>query len=441
MRYETLCGAFGGVLSTPQSIVLSNFSDRIFHCYGCHAGNLSALLPSARSASGEALWHTYLSGCGTDVDASLARLKAVCEAAERYSSCILLEHEYIVASANELGPDAFDWRAIPRFSAEELALPNQRFREFNPDDPIRWVEAVSLNAGTRRYVPAAMSHLYPRTWTSEQFWSPISTGTAVHYDPATALVTAIAEVIERDSIALTWLLRRRLRRIRFDDADLAQFPPAVRGLLEHRDEYMLFDGSTDFGLPTVYLRRHRPAHPHAVNLVTCASSFSVADACCKTLREAATLSAILDTGQMRPVASAGDCFSIEDGAVYMARPERAHAFDFLDGRDGVPFAHLRAGEPLPDTSPPGAQLGWLKQRATTLGHEVLLVELTCDELRQVGLRSFRALIPSLMPMSTITTARYLGTPRLARFHHYLQHRGELGPTDALAINPFPQAFA
>lgn len=441
MHYETLCAAFGGVLSTPKSIVLSNFSDRIFHCYGCHAGNLSALLPSARSYSGAALWHTYLSGCGTDVDASLAQIKAVCEAAERYSSCILLEHEYIVASANELGADAVDWRGFPRFSAAELALPNQLFREFNPDDPIRWVEAVNLHTGNRLYVPAAMSHLYPRTWTSERFWSPISTGTAVHNDPAIALVTAIAEVIERDSIALTWLLRRRLRKIQFDGPDLAQFPPAVRALIEQQDEYMLFDGSTDLGLPTVYLRRHRPSHPHAVNLVTCASSFSFADACFKAVREAATLSSILDSGQMQLVASAGDCFGVEDGAVYMARPERAHAFDFLDGREGVPFANLQAGQPLPDTNAPSAQLRWLKQRTQTLGHQVLLLELTCDELQQVGLRSFRALIPSLMPMSTITTARYLGTPRLAQFHQYLQDCGELGPSSVIAINPFPQAFA
>jgi ribosomal protein S12 methylthiotransferase accessory factor len=439
MRYETLCATFGGVLSTPRPVVLSNFSDRVFHCYGCHAGNLSALLPSARSHSGGALWHTYLSGCGADLDPGLARLKAVCEAAERYSACILLDHEYIVASANELGPAALDWRRLPRFSAEELAAPNQQFREFDPDDPIRWVQAVNLNTGGRQYVPAAMSHLYPRTWSGEQFWSPISTGTAVHHDPATALVTAIAEVVERDSIALTWLLRRRLRRIRFDGAALALFPAAVRPLLEHRQEYLLFDGTTDFGLPTVYLRRHRPSHPHAANLVTCASSFSFADACCKTLREVATLSSILDTGHIQPVAHAGDCFSIEDGAVYMARPERAHAFEFLDGRDEVPFADLRAAQPLPDTSVSGAQLGWLKQRAKLLGHEVLLLELTCDELRQVGLRSFRALIPSLMPMSTITSARYLGAPRLAQFRRYLQRRGELPA--APAINPFPQAFA
>jgi len=441
MQYDTLCGTFGGVLSALKPIVLSNFSDRIFHCYACHAGNLSALLPSARSRTGEALWHTYLSGCGTDVDASLAQLKAVCEAAERYSSCILLEHEYLVASANELGTAALDWHTFPSFSVEELELPNQQFRQFNPDDPIRWVEAVDLHSGKRRYVPTAMSHIYPRTWTTEQFWSPISTGTAVHSDPAIALVTAIAEVIERDSIALTWLLRRHLRRIRFDGCDLAHWPPAVRPLLEHRQEFMLFDGTTDFGLPTVYLRRRRPSHPHAANLVTCASSFSYADACLQAVREMATLSSILDTGQLQLVANADDCFGIEDGAVYMAQPERAHAFDFLDGRESVRFAELRAAQPLPEKCAAGGQLRWLKQRARTLGHQVLLLELTCDELKQVGLRSFRALIPGLMPMSTITTARYLGTPRLAQFHRHLQERGEVPSNAPLAINPFPQAFA
>lgn len=441
MHYEALCGTFGGVLSMPASIALSNFPDRIFHCYGCNAGNLSALLPSARSASGGALWHTYLSGCGTDLDAGLARRKAVCEAAERYSSCMLLEHEYIVASANELGARAFDWRRLPGFSAAELALPDQLFHAFDPDDPIRWVEVVKLNDGGRQYAPVVMTHLYPRSWTSEQFWSAISTGTAVHHDPVTALVTAIAEVIERDAIALTWLLRRRLRQIAFDDADLARFAPALRPLLARDDEYMLFDASTDVGLPTVYLRRHRPAHPHAANLVACASSFSFADACFKVLREAATLSSLLDTGQIPVPLRAEECFGIEDGAVFMAQPERAQAFDFLSGCARVRFADLRAQQALADDSTPAAQLGWLKRRAQALGHDILLLELTCDELRQVGLRSFRALVPGLMPMSTITTARYLGTPRLAQFYAWLQERGEVAPGQEMSINPFPQAFA
>ncbi|NHZ91857.1 hypothetical protein F2P45_23035 [Massilia sp. CCM 8733] len=441
MRFDALCGAFGGVLSLPRSIVLSNFSDRIFHSYGCHAGNLSALLPGALSYSGAPLWNTCLSGCGTDVDPDLARLKAVCEAAERYSSCMLLEHEYIVASANELGKDAFDWLTLPSFSADELALPEQPYHPFDPDEPMRWIGAVSLNSGDKKYVPVVMTHLYPRAWTSERFWAAISTGTAVHHDPATALVSATAEVLERDAIALTWLLRRRLPQIAFDRTGLAHFAPGVRSLLEQEEEYMLFDTTTDFGLPTVYLRRHRPCHPHAANLVTCASSASFADACYKALREVASLSSILDTGQLEVPASAGQCANIEDGAVYMARPERAHAFEFLDRCDRVRFSDLHAAQALPDHSHAGAQLAWLKQRAQALGHEILLLELSSDELRQVGLRSFRALVPSLMPMSTITTARYLGAARLAQFHAFLAARGDIAPGAALTINPFPQPFA
>ena len=441
MKYDALCANYGGVLTSPRAITLSNFSDRIFHCYGSNAGNLSALMPGARNRTGSALWHTFLSGCGTDLDEDLAKLKAVCESAERYSSCVLLNHEYTVASANELGKRAFDWRTLPSFSVEELNLPNQQFHAFNPDAPIRWVEALNLGTQQRQFVPVIMSHLYPRSWSSERFWSAISTGTAVHTEPTTAIVTAIAEVVERDSIALTWLLRRRLRRIHFDVADLEQFAPALQELLANKDEYMLFDGSTDFGLPTVYLRRRRPAHPHAANLVTCASSFSIAEACFKAVREVATLSSILDTGVMRVPTNANECFNVEDGAVYMAQPARAHAFDFLDGTERVRFSELQAGQALPDGSSACKQLVWFKDRAQALGHEVLLVELTCDELHHVGLRSFRAIIPTLMPMSPITTARYLGAPRLAQFHNYLQKKGECVSGTPMSINPFPQAFS
>lgn len=441
MRFDSLCASFGGVLSQPIQISLSNFSDRIFRSYMSHAGNISALLPAARGWNGEALWNTMLSGSGTDIDDDLAHLKAVCEAAERYSSTILLDHEYIVATANELGDSAFDWRNLPRFSEQELALPNQQFHTFNPDDPIRWIKAWNLTGERLQYVPVVMSHLYPRSWTSERFWIPISTGTAVHTDPATALVTAIAEIIERDSIALTWLSRRKLRKIEFSATDLASFPVALRDLMAANEEYILFDGTTDMGLPTVYLRRHRPAHPHAVNLVTCATDFNFVNACFKAIREVATLSTILDKGILRVPPTADDCFSIEDGAVYMSKPERAGAFDFLDGTDSIQYSMLQEREPLPVSSSAADQLRWLKQRALVMGKEILASELTCDELHQVGLRSFRAIMPSLMPMSTVTTARYLGADRLLEFHAYLQDIGEVANNSPLSINPFPQPFA
>jgi ribosomal protein S12 methylthiotransferase accessory factor len=441
MRFEKLCANYGGVLTFPRAHAMASFSDRIFHSYMCTAGNLTALSPHARSSSGEPLWHSKMSGSGTDLDDDLARLKAVCEAAERYSSCILLEEEFIVTSADELGGRAFDWRRLPRFSAEELAHPYRQVCEFKPAEPMRWIQSWNMLEGRMQYVPVVMSHLYPRSWSTERFWLPISTGTAVHTDPAAALVTAIAEVVERDSIALTWLMQRELRRITFGKKELDVFSPALQELLRNAEEYQLFDGTTDFGLPTVYLRRHRPGHPHAVNLVSCACDLDYAAAVFKAVREIASLSSILDLGVM-PVPTAPDqCFTIEDGAIYMAQPQQAHAFGFLDGTLTVPFSLLRQRQPLPVDASPAQQLRWMVQRTQELGFALYAVELTCDELQEVNLRSFRAIMPDLMPMSTVTNARYLGSARLQQFHRWMQRTGEVLTGSPLTINPNPQAFA
>ena len=40
------------------------------------------------------------------------------------------------------------------------------------------------------------------------------------------------------------------------------------------------------------------------------------------------------------------------------------------------------------------------------------VDLTTDELRDVGLWAVRVIIPALMPISFVHRARFLGTPRL-----------------------------
>jgi ribosomal protein S12 methylthiotransferase accessory factor len=298
-RFGALVGPFGAVLAKPYALAPGNVLDRVFSIYGCQTGNLSALFSGAQSLGLEPLWGYPVTGAGTDLSADVAQFKAICETAERYCASVLLEREYRVASAVELGPLAFNWRSLPRLSSWERAIAGQLFSSFDPDAPMRWVPSWELVQRTERWIPAVMTHLYPRPWSAERFWNQISTGLAVHTDIRAAIVTAIAEVVERDAIALTWLLRRPLTRLTFSKGDLRAFAPAIAGLLV-LDEYRMYDATTDFGLPTVYVHRCRPGHPYAANLVACASDFSYARATVKSLQEIAALSCFLDHGIVEP---------------------------------------------------------------------------------------------------------------------------------------------
>jgi ribosomal protein S12 methylthiotransferase accessory factor len=436
MSALALCSSFGNVLRAPRPITLPQLTDAPVIVYNCDAGNISSLFPGIRDWLGRPIFQGVVVGASAEFSEAEARFKAACEAAERYSSSVLLESEYRIACFDDLQDEALDWRTLPRLSEEEASAPHQLFTSFSPTDPMRWIPSLHISSGRRKWIPAVLSHVFPRPWSTERFAIPISTGTAVHSDELLAIAAALSEVIERDAIALTWLLRRPLKRIAHARQDLRHGPSAVQNLLES-PEFRLYDATTDLGMPTVYARRIRSGNPKVMNVVGCATAFDYSTAIAKALREVIMVSRTLEQGSFTPRREVLDCEAIQDGAVFMARPEYAHAFEFLDGNGEVALADLVGAEPLAANTSAAGRARWLFDKLSALGMDVYLVNLTCDELVDVGLHCIRAVVPQLMPMSLVQRARFLGTPRLRSFGTAAGLRRRI-PSD---INPFPQPFA
>ena len=161
---------FLGTIGRTEPVYLNSFLDRAFHVVQCRTSNLARLFPYVRDWSGRESWNFGLYGAASEAEPEMADLKAIAEAAERYSSAVLDEGEYIIASADELGASAFDWRNLPRLSNAELAMPGQLLHNFEPAGAIRWVQAVRMQDQAIRLLPTVVTHLYPRVWSSERFW-------------------------------------------------------------------------------------------------------------------------------------------------------------------------------------------------------------------------------------------------------------------------------
>jgi ribosomal protein S12 methylthiotransferase accessory factor len=121
----------------------------------------------------------------------------------------------------------------------------------------------------------------------------------------------------------------------------------------------------------------------------------------------------------------------------MSRASQGHAFGFLDDNGTVEFEALLARQPRVDVSGVPSRLNWMIDRLTALGMDAYVVNLTADELTDVGLRCCRVIVPQLMPMSLITRGRFLATPRL----HQVNRSECLNRTLPDDINPLPQPFA
>jgi ribosomal protein S12 methylthiotransferase accessory factor len=396
-------------------------------------GNLTMAFPQVVGGLGRDIGGDGLGGAGSDRGAELAWVRAVAEALERYAMCVHEPGDFVVAAANELGGEALDLDRIPRLSDAEYRNPKCPLRPVDKRRRIRWVRAFSLTHRRDVFVPAALTHLYLRPWDAERFWMPISTGVAAHTDLRQAIASGICEVVERDAIALTWLCRLPLPRLELDAALSPAAAALVRTVSRSQIRQLLFDATTDVGVPTVYTIQLRDGDPVCAQLVNCVTDLDAIAAVGKAMRE--TTAARSAFRQSKPIPEdVQDFYHLEHGALYCGRPSARREFDFLlEGKQTSPLSGLSGGTSQ-DTA---SQVEHLVRQLAGQGREVILVDLTTDELRDVGLWVVRAIIPELVPMSAVHAARFLGMPRIYQYaSNYLGHNfGEEH------VNPCPQPFA
>ncbi len=334
-----------------------------------------------------------------------ARLKAIAEAAERYSSADFGE-PVRWSSYRDLGPAALDPGRIPRCSDLELAVPGCPLYSFDPSARIRWVQGIDLPSGDEIWIPAIMAYYGLRqVKPAEHFWYRISTGFAVHSDPVEALVRGICEVIERDAIAISWLQKLALPLVA--DQELSE---DVREMIScghsHFSRYWLFDATTDLAVPTVLCLGAATYASRLAHSLGCSTGLTIGSAAKKAMLEACfTRRCELATDVPDNQA---DFHSIFDGARYMAAPSRWPAFGFMveDAENRPTLDH----DELP--SDPRATLAGLLKVLSEKGMSAIAIDRTTRELAAVGLTSVNVVIPELQPMSLHPLAQYRAHPRL-----------------------------
>lgn len=191
-----------------------------------------------------------------------AKVSAMGEAIERYSAVYRGDEPVVVASYDELGDAAVAPDVLNNFSERQYAerdrwhasleansfhvVPNR----FDPAQPIEWSAAWSLTEGRTRYVPAAYVYFGHPDTNRHFFCTGNSSGCAAGNSLEEALLQALFELVERDSVALWWY-----NRVRRPAVDLASFNlpylDQVRAYYASLNrEYWVLDITSDLGIPT-----------------------------------------------------------------------------------------------------------------------------------------------------------------------------------------------
>lgn len=430
---QTLVGPYG-LISRTVPLENSN-GDPAFSIYSSILGNPSKSLKNLKN------WlHTASSGnfdgAGGAIDPKLAEAISIVESIERYSSCAWDDNELTWATESELGDKAISLDRWPKCSQIELS--NPKCNNALPDTriPLRWVKAWSLTQKKEVFVPAFLVYLnFPTFSQSEMFSNPVSTGTAAHSSLRSAVLSGLEEVIERDSISLTWLQRLSHPRIHLDVNSLRpEVAEYIRVGNAHGITTHIFDATSDFEIPVLYAVQTSEHNSELAQVVAATCGFDPQQSLAKLFRELASLRIALRMyKELPPKRRANDeAISVIGGAIENGQLTNRTRFDFLLNTTNRTHSLDDIAPNLNGIDP----LDWAVDKLKERGAECIVVDLTTDEAIQAGYRVVKVLVPEAMPLSFSHYSRYLAHPRLydapLAMGHPVHPESEINPN----IQPF-----
>lgn len=406
----------------------------------------------------DCFWGGHAAGYGTSVRVG------VLEGLERFAGMrARARRTTVTASLDALaasGEAALDPRVCGLYDdachAAEPDLPR-----FDPSRPIAWVWGWSLRDERPVLIPEILAYYHAPGGTRRRFVQESSNGCALGGSMTEAVLYGLMEAVERDAFLLAWYGRARLPEI--DPASSAR--PQTRAMIDRLALYgyraRFFDTRITFPIPVVTAVAERvdgglgrmcfgagasldPEAALAAGL--CEIATDSVNLRRRTVREERRLRAMAeDFDQVAVLHDHPLLYGLPQMAPYAAflldRPHGGHddQGDRAD-RPRTPLAALASG---PGALVPGDDLQDDLERCvaavTAHGFDVLVVDQTSPEQRDLGFATARVMVPGLLPIDfgwRRQRARHMARTRTALRQAGLRTR-DLRSDE---INPAPHPF-
>lgn len=377
-----------------------------------------------------------------------SRTAGLLEALERQAG--MLAHPgatAVVDSYDNLGARAMDPALCFAYNEASYEA-NLGLTRYDPALPIEWVWGYSVTERRSVLVPRQLAYYDRiRTESRAKLADNNSSGCALGSCYEEAILKGLFELIERDSFVIAW--QRKLSLPRIDPASCAD---RKTRLVLNRIDYLgyditLLDGRLDLRVPAVIAMAHRRDGALGAMTVGGAASLDPREAVRSALLECATsiveMPAMFAAQEQRIRALPNDfskVVSVMDHSLLYAMPDMARQLDWLraspvqrsfdDCYEGERDWHAQGDI--------GADLEKVLRELRRRGmDQVVVVDLTTPEQRQLELVTVRVLVPGMAPID-------FGHPRNRAAHlPRLQSApvvAGLEPGLGLGGNPLPHPF-
>ncbi|MET9415838.1 TOMM precursor leader peptide-binding protein [Streptomyces klenkii] len=352
------------------------------------------------------------------------------------------------ASLAALGDEALDPRACGLY-AEEFHRANPRVVPFSPDREITWVWGYSLRDRRPLLVPEVLTY-YSAPGLENRFVQESSNGCASGGSPEEAVYHGLMEVIERDAFLLAWYGRAALPEIDPQSSRDPRTRQMVDRLAMYGYEARFFDTRITFPVPVVTAVAIRTDGGTGTLCFGAGAGLdpeaALAGGLCEIATDAVNIRGRAERDGVRLRAMAADfgkVLALHDHPLVYGLPEMASHASFLLGRRGpkLPMAELYApgARMLPVSDDLRDDVERCVEAVTGAGFDVIVVDQTLPEQRDLGLHTVCVIVPGLLPIDFgWQRQRALRMPRMRTALHAagLRER-ELRADD---LNPAPHPF-
>ncbi|WP_435853378.1 TOMM precursor leader peptide-binding protein [Streptomyces murinus] len=413
------------------------------------SASTSSVIGAFTTRSGDYLRECYWGG-HTDSYGTSVRV-GVLEGLERFAGMRARAKRTVLrASLDDLGDLAVDPRVTGLYSDAFHATAPEVPR-FAPDRPVDWVWGWSLRDDRPVLVPEVVAYYHAPGGIRRRFVQESSNGCASGGSLTEAVYHGLMETVERDAFLLAWFGRLRLPEIDPASSTRAATRAMVDRLAMYGYRARFFDTRVTFPVPVVTAVAERVDGGPGLLCFGAGASLDPEAALAGGLCEIATDSVNLrrrtarDEPRLRRMAEDfGQVQVLHDHPLLYGLPEMGRYTDFLlrghDDAERVPLASLATGK---GALLPAADLRTDVEACvgavTAHGFDVVVVDQTSPEQRELGLHTVKVLVPGLLPIDFGTSRQR--APLMPRMRTALREAGlrddDLAPAD---LNPAPHPF-
>ena len=371
------------------------------------------------------------SGCGFSWESAM--LGTIGESLERYAPSFHNPDEGICCAYTALENEAIHPKEYALFHAEQFKDKRFQIVKFTENTELTWFPMHDLTDGIPKQVPGQFIYM-PFSKDNQCVTFNTSTGLAAHSNYYKAIITALYEVIERDSFTITWMQDIVPEKINISK----EIQIYLNRHFPLQYEWHFFNATYDIKVPSVFGIRFGEAEYGKFVAVGSSTRGTFVEALRKVIQEIGQAVPYFryllgEKKEWNPSDDFNLIQNFEDHSIfYTKRQDLWHVFEKWRDQPGSFDVDWQEQLIRSDTE----EIRHVVKILKDLDLNVLIKDLTTPDIRESGFYSIKAFVPQLIPLAGSYPFYFLGGKRL----YEVPKKMGFNTKDYFNLNKYPHPF-